>query len=670
MVDRAGRQGQPGGEGGAPRQRAASSASTASASSSAATRSSRSTAKPWRHVGRSSATLVAAHKPGDGVRLRSFDAGSDPHGDVTLGHRPGADSEAYDEPRRSCLARVEARHESSSPTTTRSTAKESFGRSRRAGRSRSSPRPRTAATALEQIKEHQPDVALLDYKLPELDGVAITNAVVREKLPTRVLLVSAFTDSGIVYKALETGAAGFVSKEARREQIVDAVLACARGENVVPPDVAAGLVSEIRLRKKDDAPALTQREHEILQLIAAGQEPAGDREGALPRADDREDARPASVREARCLRPGRGRRERHAARPDRVAACAARASAASRGSRRGSGTGRRLATTPGDRAARARPGARASEPRGHGLRRHARRLLRVERRCARLGVPAAGQPSGSRSRATGVDIAAISVLALLSGGAFSHARLAFFLVPVAVAFRFRPSITAAAAVVTTIAYIVQARRSSRRADEPDAARFIPRRPASSPGSASPASLLSLLLARRTELVERLAAGAARSCSRTPWTRSSGSAGPRRRPPRPRAPEPPLGAPRARGGGETASNPALERADAALVGDGRAAARRRRRAPPVRARAGRPRGGDPLGRAAGRTHARTRAGSRPPNYRAAPAAERCVFSAARELLSNVVRHADATVSRVTLVEIGRPRLATVEDDGQRVPGRAA
>jgi len=125
-------------------------------------------------------------------------------------------------------------------------------------------------TALSVIQEHLPDVALLDYKLPELDGVAVTHAVVREQLATRVLLVSAFTDSGIVYKALETGAAGFISKEARREQIADAVLACARGENVVPPDVAAGLVSEIRLRKQHDAPALTPREQEILHLIAAG----------------------------------------------------------------------------------------------------------------------------------------------------------------------------------------------------------------------------------------------------------------------------------------------------------------------------------------------------------------------------------------------------------------
>src|ERR671939_1479351 len=124
--------------------------------------------------------------------------------------------------------------------------------------------------ALTAIQDRRPDVALLDYKLPELDGVAVTNAVVRDELPTRVLLVSAFTDSGVVYQALETGAAGFVSKEARSEQILDAVLACARGENVVPPDIAAGLVSEIRLRKHDDRPALTPREQEILHLIAAG----------------------------------------------------------------------------------------------------------------------------------------------------------------------------------------------------------------------------------------------------------------------------------------------------------------------------------------------------------------------------------------------------------------
>jgi len=124
--------------------------------------------------------------------------------------------------------------------------------------------------ALAEIERLSPDVALLDYKLPGLDGVAIVHAVARDRLPTRVLLLSAFTDSGLVYEALQTGAAGYLPKEARREQIVDAVLACARGETVVPQELTAGLVSEIRMRAAHDGPALTDREREILRLIAAG----------------------------------------------------------------------------------------------------------------------------------------------------------------------------------------------------------------------------------------------------------------------------------------------------------------------------------------------------------------------------------------------------------------
>jgi two-component system nitrate/nitrite response regulator NarL len=124
--------------------------------------------------------------------------------------------------------------------------------------------------ALAAIQEHRPEVALLDYKLPGLDGVAVVHAVVRDGLPTRVLLLSAFTDSGLVFKALQSGAVGYLPKEARREQIVDAVLACARGESVISPELTSGLISEIRLRSENSAPALTERESQILRLIAAG----------------------------------------------------------------------------------------------------------------------------------------------------------------------------------------------------------------------------------------------------------------------------------------------------------------------------------------------------------------------------------------------------------------
>jgi two-component system, NarL family, sensor kinase len=115
------------------------------------------------------------------------------------------------------------------------------------------------------------------------------------------------------------------------------------------------------------------------------------------------------------------------------------------------------------------------------------------------------RPAGERLAlaATGVDIAAISVLALASGGAFSHARLAFFLVPVAVAFRFRASITALAALVTTTAYIVQALANSARS-APEAERFIATQAGFLAWVGLGCALLSLLLGRRTEEVRRLA----------------------------------------------------------------------------------------------------------------------------------------------------------------------
>ena len=124
--------------------------------------------------------------------------------------------------------------------------------------------------ALHEIRERQPDVAVLDYKLPKLDGLAVTHAVVRDRLPTRVLMLTGFSESGLVYRALQAGVSGFLPKEARREEIRDAVLACARGENVLAPQVASTLVAEIRMRGTREAPILTEREGQVLRSIAAG----------------------------------------------------------------------------------------------------------------------------------------------------------------------------------------------------------------------------------------------------------------------------------------------------------------------------------------------------------------------------------------------------------------
>jgi two-component system nitrate/nitrite response regulator NarL len=123
---------------------------------------------------------------------------------------------------------------------------------------------------LEVIKRESPDVALVDYQMPDLDGLAVVHAVVRDGLPTRVLLLSAVTDSAVVFKALEEGAKGYLSKESRRAEIVDAVLRVAKGATVVPPELAAGVADEIRLRAQPGAPVLSERENQVLRGFARG----------------------------------------------------------------------------------------------------------------------------------------------------------------------------------------------------------------------------------------------------------------------------------------------------------------------------------------------------------------------------------------------------------------
>jgi two-component system nitrate/nitrite response regulator NarL len=125
-------------------------------------------------------------------------------------------------------------------------------------------------SALELIKAEQPDVAVVDYQMPVLDGLAVVHAVVRDNLRTRVLLLSAITDPAVVFQALEQGAAGYLGKDARRSQIVDAVLSVAAGQTVVPAELAAGLAGEIRLRSKNSAPILSEREQQVLNAFSRG----------------------------------------------------------------------------------------------------------------------------------------------------------------------------------------------------------------------------------------------------------------------------------------------------------------------------------------------------------------------------------------------------------------
>ena len=126
-------------------------------------------------------------------------------------------------------------------------------------------------TALALIKTHLPHVALLDYRMPGMDGAKVAAAVRRDGLPTRVLLLSAHDESAIVFHALAEGAAGFLPKESTKTEIVNGVLDCAQGRDVVSPALAAGLAGEIRRRGNEaHTPVLTPRESEVLNLIAQG----------------------------------------------------------------------------------------------------------------------------------------------------------------------------------------------------------------------------------------------------------------------------------------------------------------------------------------------------------------------------------------------------------------
>jgi two-component system, NarL family, nitrate/nitrite response regulator NarL len=124
--------------------------------------------------------------------------------------------------------------------------------------------------ALEAIRRDRPDVALVDYEMPDVDGLGVVRAAVRDELGARVLLLSAHTDSATVFQALEEGAAGYLAKDARRAEIVQAVLDVARGRTVVPPELAAGLAGEIRSRAQPRGPVLSERERQVLGAFARG----------------------------------------------------------------------------------------------------------------------------------------------------------------------------------------------------------------------------------------------------------------------------------------------------------------------------------------------------------------------------------------------------------------
>jgi two-component system nitrate/nitrite response regulator NarL len=126
---------------------------------------------------------------------------------------------------------------------------------------------RAALTAIRQL---QPAVALIDYKMPDLDGLQVVQAVVRDGLSTCVVLLSAFDDSSVIYQALAQGAAGYLTKDSDSEEIVAAVLKCAKGATYLPTQLAGALAGEVKVRARGDSALLTPREGEVVRMIAEG----------------------------------------------------------------------------------------------------------------------------------------------------------------------------------------------------------------------------------------------------------------------------------------------------------------------------------------------------------------------------------------------------------------
>lgn len=125
--------------------------------------------------------------------------------------------------------------------------------------------------ALEEIRRAEPDVAVLDIRMPELDGTEVLSALRSEQAATEVLFISAFMESELAYQTVAAGAKGYLSKEASRQEICDAIITVANGDTALAPEVQAGLASEIRDRELSAArPELTAREAEVLELIAGG----------------------------------------------------------------------------------------------------------------------------------------------------------------------------------------------------------------------------------------------------------------------------------------------------------------------------------------------------------------------------------------------------------------
>jgi DNA-binding NarL/FixJ family response regulator len=133
------------------------------------------------------------------------------------------------------------------------------------------------AEAVRAARAFRPDVVLMDLKMPMLDGIAATRAIVAERLGVHVIVLTTFDQDEMVYEAILAGADAYLLKEAREAEIVEAIRAAARGEPRLSPSVAAKILGEFRRVKGAERTGpvlaedlLTERERDVLAGVASG----------------------------------------------------------------------------------------------------------------------------------------------------------------------------------------------------------------------------------------------------------------------------------------------------------------------------------------------------------------------------------------------------------------
>ena len=129
----------------------------------------------------------------------------------------------------------------------------------------------TVAEAVKKAGDLEPDVVVLDIWLPDGSGVEACREIRDNNKNIKVLMLTSYSDDEAVMGSIMAGASGYLLKEIRSQEIVDAIRTVGEGRSLLEPSVTAGVLERVRRRREEDPLAqLTEQEHRILELIADG----------------------------------------------------------------------------------------------------------------------------------------------------------------------------------------------------------------------------------------------------------------------------------------------------------------------------------------------------------------------------------------------------------------